>query len=253
MAANGKKCLFNTGISFINAANDSAINSTWGYNTAGVQYNQCLLYAQGFTSVQLSYVCLTWQDSLFDQCCSDTTAESVSGLCQIWQGKPDGYVQAFFTLQLVCGAGADFFTVYQECCDANIELSEPCEIVQNLAGPVISIAYSLLERECDIDVNDLESSCANNCRGVKLSNIVVGGSAIIATTALATLYPSAVALSPIVPLLLGIGTVGLGAGGLMILGGQCMGPLFCITTQGQCCLIDTISNPIQGFQCPDIC
>ena len=74
---------------------------------------------------------------------------------------------------------------------------------------------------------------------------IIGGGAALGFAAAGTVL-STLATSPIVPSLLGIGA----AGGLMILGGLCMGPLFCVTSQGRCCLID---NSLQGFVCPDTC
>ena len=75
---------------------------------------------------------------------------------------------------------------------------------------------------------------------------VIGGGATLGFAATGTVL-STLATSPIVPSLVGIGA----AGGLMILGGLCMGPFFCVTIQGTCCLV--VNSPNSGFVCPDTC
>ena len=254
LAANGKRCTFNSNLVY-------SFNSTFTdivtYNTTGgIERDQCILVSQGFTSVEMEHGCQTWDDTLYDQCCIEySDISAYSDRCQIWDTvKGIGYVQAYFTLEILCGVLGSLDTVFEECCKEHPEYREPCEIMQNLTSPFFyDYVFNDLYYGCGIDfLNDLESSCANNCKGVKLSNIVVGGSAIIATATLSTLAPAPIALSPIVPALVGIGALGLGATGLMFSRtiGLCMGPLFCITSQGTCC---TLINSLDGLRCPPFC
>jgi len=87
------------------------------------------------------------------------------------------------------------------------------------------------------------STCANNCPGVRSSDIVAGGLATIA----------AGAISPLAYLLpvLGFGTAGtIAVGtGMMVARGVCPAPLYC-RVGAECCLVVSVRGRIQ---CPSRC
>ena len=88
------------------------------------------------------------------------------------------------------------------------------------------------------------STCANNCLGVEASDIVAGGAALLVATATGgSVLPS---LLP----LLGFGGLGLVGVGIMSMMG-CVGPIYCLTNQGSCCLLVVDTN--LGLKCPDFC
>ena len=95
-------------------------------------------------------------------------------------------------------------------------------------------AISTALGKCNGTYQDLVSPCANNCRGVNASDIVVGGAALFATSLIAT-SSIPVGLSPIVMAVLGIGTVSVG--GMFATRAACTGPFYCVTTRNTCCLI----------------
>jgi len=91
--------------------------------------------------------------------------------------------------------------------------------------------------------NEVISTCANNCPGVRLNDIVAGGLATITAGAIVptfTLFSS----------LLGIGAVGLGVGGMLLAGQNCQGPAYCRSPEGSCCLLVAT---IGGLRCPSRC
>ena len=102
-----------------------------------------------------------------------------------------------------------------------------------------------------IDNHNELAVCANNCLGVDPNAVVIAGTALTTASAFGFLGP--ISLQTLGVGLFGAFTLGGGAYMMSGAGGLCMGPLFCITGQGRCCLIDNISNPVQGFQCPDTC
>ena len=104
------------------------------------------------------------------------------------------------------GIGADIIyeclafsgSMFDSCCSMN-NFPE-CDIV--LSGDISSQevvdASNSLYGLCDIDIRDFISTCSNNCRGVRLDNIIAGGLDILSTTAVTSL---ATASSPLLPLL----------------------------------------------------
>ena len=59
MAANGKKCLFDTGLTFtVSNTGDFTI----GLNKSGIEWNKCILGAQGLLDPQINYRCITSVD-----------------------------------------------------------------------------------------------------------------------------------------------------------------------------------------------
>merc|ERR1719483_539220 len=100
-------------------------------------------------------------------------------------------------------------------------------------------------KQCNGTYKDLVSPCANNCRGVNASDIVVGGAAVFASAIAAT---SILSLSPIAMAALGIGTLSMG--GMIVSRATCAGPLYCISGQGTCCLL-VVGN--RGLVCPSRC
>ena len=88
------------------------------------------------------------------------------------------------------------------------------------------------------------STCANNCLGVEASDIIAGGAALLAATATGgAVFPG---LLPV----LGLGGLGLAGAGIMAMMG-CVGPLYCLTDQGSCCLL--VFDIAVGLQCPNSC
>lgn len=55
VAANGKKCLFDTGLTLTVDTNSVSL----GFNKSGIEYNQCVLGSQGFIESQINYLCVT--------------------------------------------------------------------------------------------------------------------------------------------------------------------------------------------------
>ena len=88
------------------------------------------------------------------------------------------------------------------------------------------------------------STCSNNCLGVEASDIVAGGTALLAVTA-----GAGTVTSSLVPLL-GVGGLGLAGAGVMAMMG-CIGPLYCVTSQGSCCFV--VVDFVTGLSCPDSC
>ena len=74
-------------------------------------------------------------------------------------------------------------------------------------------AYNLYECR---DKENFRAVCANNCRGVDPNAVVVGGSAVLAATAIAAVG----SLSSLFPVVFGLGTVALAGGGL-VANGMC--------------------------------
>ena len=165
------------------------------------------------------YTCNTWGDDLFDLCCSDNDSKE----CVEWgQVKGSGYVSLVLTLFFLCSDNGnnDYGYDYETCCDANsVEYSEPCNQWEGISGKkYLPLFFTLYFDKCGIDgANDISGVCANNCVGVDAADIVVGGSAILGTTAFTALIVSNFALSPALAML-GIGVAGLGAGGMAVAG-----------------------------------
>ena len=90
------------------------------------------------------------------------------------------------------------------------------------------------------------STCANNCLGVEASDIVAGGAAILAVATATSVLPVYPALVP----LLGVGGLGLAGAGVMAMM-SCLGPFFCVTIQGNCCLV--VFDILNGISCPNSC
>ena len=248
-ANNQRKCTFNTGLSF-NVTDGDFIYS---YNTNksegnGVSADQCYLSAQDSIGVQMYYTCYTLEDDLFDDCCADDDSKE----CVEWgQVKGSDYVRVLATLETLCyNNGNNNYENLKTCCDDNTEYSHPCGQWEDISGLDYLPLFVTLFDQCGIDENnDLTGICANNCVGVDAADIVVGGSAILATTAFTALSVSGFALTPALAML-GIGVAGLGVGGMAVAGGLCMGPLYCVTPQGTCCLL---VFTIQGLLCPSSC
>ena len=98
---------------------------------------------------------------------------------------------------------------------------------------------------CKTDTLTLFNPCANNCRGVELTDIVAGGSAIFAATSITatSLFTPAVTFA--------LGAAVVGSGGVVAAQQFCMGPLFCRSSQGTCCLL--VGTPQGGLHCPTSC
>jgi len=91
------------------------------------------------------------------------------------------------------------------------------------------------------------SQCKNNCPGVRAFGIIGGGAALAAASTVAALGT--------LPYLLpaaAVGVVGVaGVGGSMLVGqSTCLGPFFCTTVLGTCCLV---VFGVNGAVCPDTC
>ena len=206
MANNGKKCTFFPNC-YINFGKNNVTVST--DPATGFVADKCVLGAQAVTGASIRYSCYTLgEPSVFEECCRENKDNQ---LCQQY------YALAQDT----------------ECADLDIFYSSDLWKTQ-------------LFNLCDVkDPNDVYGTCANNCPGVEASDIVVGGSAILATTALAS---TAVFSPP--ALLYVLGAAGVGAGGLITAQQLCSGPLFCRSSQGTCCLLVPTN---QGLRCPDRC
>ena len=109
-----------------------------------------------------------------------------------------------------------------------------------------SFAQQLLSF-CEIGSKTIVSTspCANNCRGVELTDIVAGGSAIFAATSITatSLFTPAVTFA--------LGAAVVGSRGVVAAQQFCMGPLFCRSSQGSCCLL--VGTPQGGLRCPTKC
>ena len=100
--------------------------------------------------------------------------------------------------------------------------------------------------QCGGEYKDLVSPCANNCRGVNASDIVVGGAAVLASAVAVT---STISLLPVASALLGVGT--LSVGGMFASRAACAGPFYCVTAQNTCCLV--VFNLRNQIRCPERC
>ena len=262
-ANNQKNCTFNTGLSFNvtdgvqvfsynkSEGNVVSVDQCRSANSAfdlSDLFSETVLSAQVDFGVQLIYFCYTWEDDLFDDCCANDDSKE----CVEWaQVKGSGYVRVLYTLAFLCANNGNnvYGSDFTECCNANAEYSDLCKQWEDISGEKYLPLFATLFNKCGIDNNDAVSVCPNNCLGVDAADIVVGGSAILATTALTALSASSFALTPALAML-GIGVAGLGVGGMMVAGGLCMGPLYCVTPQGTCCLL---VFAIQGLLCPSSC
>jgi len=153
----------------------------------------------------------------------------------------------FYGVQMVYRCQTFDNTLFAKCKKCREQqYSDLCKKIETATDidKVTMKAYLLLLVLCEIDLIYTRSTCANNCPGVRASDIVVGGATIFSATALATNSLTAPLLS-----LLGIGVVGLGGGGLIIAGQMCAGPLYC-RVRGTCCLLVASSA---GLQCPSNC
>ena len=111
--------------------------------------------------------------------------------------------------------------------------------------------YVQMVNQCPIRIDDTQAPlgykvgvgiCANNCKGVKASSIVVGGSLVLAAAGLSSLQ--------VLPIVAGgIGVAGLG--GLILTRGACLGPLFC-QRGSQCCRV-VFGGLNRGNICPPRC
>ena len=134
------------------------------------------------------------------------------------------------------------------CCAA---YPEDCPELLEVYDNIISITddpttadFLKVFSKCGGDVNAFAETCANDCPGVDASDIVAGGAAVFAAASLTAVT------SFVPPLLPGlVGVAGLGAVALLSQQ-QCIGPLYCTASSGQCCLL-VISN--RGLQCPTSC
>jgi len=112
-------------------------------------------------------------------------------------------------------------------------------------GPV---AISEAFESCNGSYKDIISPCANNCRGVDGSGIIVGGVAVLASSAIAA-TSTTVSLAPLALTMLGVGTIS--AGGMAVTRAACMGPFYCTTQQNTCCLV--VFDPNGRIFCPPNC
>merc|ERR1711915_368955 len=117
------------------------------------------------------------------------------------------------------------------------------DIVSTTEDPTAADFLKVLSK-CGENTNFFDATCSNDCPGVDASDIVAGGAAVFAATSLAAVTSF---IPPLLPGLLGV--AGLGAAA-MISQQQCIGPLYCTSPSGQCCLL-VISN--RGLQCPSRC
>ena len=111
----------------------------------------------------------------------------------------------------------------------------------NFAQQLLSFCETFLDTDTIVPFNQ----CANNCRGVELTDIVAGGSAILAATSITatSLFTPAVTFA--------LGAAVVGSGGVVAAQQFCMGPLFCRSSQGTCCLL--VGTPQGGLRCPTRC
>ena len=139
----------------------------------------------------------------------------------------------------------------QNCCIFN---PENCDDMINIFNEIVNSAqepttedFLQLFSKCGNRTAPFLDTCANDCPGVEPSDIVAGGAAVFAAAAIALSAP--LPALPLLPGLLGVAGLGLAAGGV-VMTQQCMGPLFCTTASGDCCLI---VNTESGLQCPPSC
>ena len=139
---------------------------------------------------------------------------------------------------------------YKQCCSDNSELCEKIEGQLDFEGGIdileAGALFAPLLANCSISLSSLVSTCGNNCPGVRASDIVVGGSAIILGTSFAALAPFLI--SPV--LVYGAGAVSLASTGAVVSQQLCLGPFYCTTQQGSCCVV--VFTP-GGIRCPPSC
>ena len=101
----------------------------------------------------------------------------------------------------------------------------------------------------NVSVDSFFDICANNCKGVRTSDIIAGGAVVLAATSVVPL-----SVGPGLGLsLLGLGLPGMavvGVAGIGMTRMMCMGPLFC-RVRSQCCLV--IGDGRRGLRCPQSC
>ena len=105
--------------------------------------------------------------------------------------------------------------MFDNCCGSN-NFAE-CDIVLNgdISSQEVVDASNRLYELCNIDIRDFISSCPNNCRGVRLDNIIAGGVAVFSTAVATTLGTT----FPFLPFA-GVGILG-AAGGAMLASEMC--------------------------------
>jgi len=90
------------------------------------------------------------------------------------------------------------------------------------------------------------SQCKNNCPGVRAFGIIGGGATLAAVSTISTLSTLPFVLPAATAAVVGAA----GVGGSMLVAQNCLGPFFCTSVSGRCCLI---VFGINGFTCPDTC
>ena len=172
-------------------------------NSPDINYNKCLLSAQDSFGVQLGYNCLTFP-----------TSKEIDICCSIYPTSCEELKEVY----------ADIVN--------NTNTEEPT-----------TAAFKKVLSKCGENINAFSSTCANDCPGVDASDIVAGGAALLATTAVTA------ATSFVPPVLPGlVGVAGLGA--IFMMSQRCMGPIFCTSSSGQCCRL-VVANG--GLTCPSRC
>merc|ERR1712218_584913 len=116
--------------------------------------------------------------------------------------------------------------------------------------------------DCAVFTRPIFSSCKNTCRGVNFP-VVSGGFALLATTAAAVggFGGAGAGVAAVGPVLFGGVTTGImplvaaGALGVLGVGGaamMCIGPVYCTTPAGQCCLL-IVDTDRGALICPISC
>ena len=171
-------------------------------NSPDINYNQCVLSAQDRFGVELGYNFLTFPSSK--------------------------------EIDICCSK-------YPNSCEELKEVYEDIVNNTNTKEPTAADFQKVLSK-CGEDINAFSSTCANDCPGVDASDIVAGGAAIFATTAVTA------ATSFVPPVLPGlVGVAGLGAIFMMIQ--QCRGPIFCTSSSGQFCRLVVQGDEHFIYQC----
>ena len=213
LASNGNKCSFieNCFYKTDPDGNSSTSIAVTTDNSAGFPLDQCFLGAQAYYAVQMTYLCLAIDgSSIFGECCRHNMDNA---LCTEFASR-----NATLCEELAMAVNPDSFAQ---------QLLSFCEafLNKNTLAPA--------------------SKCANNCRGVELTDIIAGGSAVLAATSI-----TATSLF-IPPVTFALGAAIVGSGGVLAAQQLCMGPLFCRSSQGTCCLL--VGTPQGGLRCPSSC
>ena len=252
MAANTKQCSFNTGLSRELTSENRFVYYYNNRSPSLVSQDQCQVKSTRSTSIQLIYECITWEDDYFNPCCGEPQDNGIKNLCnEVQENIRPGIFRAWWTLFTVCRNGPvlyPFQTLFTDCCAGQPELAEPCRAVQQ-TGAQYAADILRLYFACGYNFNDNFSECANNCRGVNTTDIIAGGAAVFAASALLTTPPLA-ALGPSVLVSLAAGLLGLGAGAVTAQQ-LCAGPMYC-RRGTQCCLL-AFEASRGSFFCPPSC